>query len=392
MTVFEEVCDDGYMIPTSFDVQKDVLSQPFVVQKELLIQINQIKGVSFLDALVSGRQQRAEDGQLVILAAGNKYRNLQVKLNGSHNVGLNMVALAAQRHVVPFVVLAGIHKVIIYLRVQLFGEFSTGLADGCFADVFRMCGNASVSCLCRTGQLDRRSLTTSIGNEKRDNPLLHPKAASPELSLIGIPGVDMGGVANDVLLLIVANVHCPMYITVSLDVFGGLQYYWCVPEGLHLADEVLSIPSEFILRNVMICDIGELLWLQLNVMIMKLDCGYFSVLMMLAIDVMGTHGYAAPDYIETGHLIAKSDVWSFGIVLYEILTGRRSLERNRPKEDQKLLDWVRRYPIDSKKFGIILDPRLEAKILTAERKIAKLADTCLLRNAKDPPKQEFREN
>ncbi|KAI3818604.1 hypothetical protein L1987_12417 [Smallanthus sonchifolius] len=103
--------------------------------------------------------------------------------------------------------------------------------------------------------------------------------------------------------------------------------------------------------------------------------------------VMGTNGYAAPDYIETGHLTAKSDVWSFGIVLYEILTGRRSLERNRPREDQKLLDWVRRHPIDSKKFGIILDPRLEAQYsLTDARKIAKLADSCLLKSAKDRPK------
>lgn len=102
---------------------------------------------------------------------------------------------------------------------------------------------------------------------------------------------------------------------------------------------------------------------------------------------MGTHGYAAPDYIETGHLTAKSDVWSFGIVLYEILTGRRSLERSRPKEDQKLIDFVRRYPIDSKKFGIIIDPRLEARYsLTDARKIAKLADSCLLKSAKDRPK------
>ncbi|KAI7746030.1 hypothetical protein M8C21_017240 [Ambrosia artemisiifolia] len=107
----------------------------------------------------------------------------------------------------------------------------------------------------------------------------------------------------------------------------------------------------------------------------------------LEAQVMGTHGYAAPDYIETGHLTAKSDVWSFGIVLYEILTGRKSLERNRPKEDQKLLDWVRRYPIDSKKFGLIMDPRLEARYsLTAARKIAKLADSCLLKSAKDRPK------
>uniref|UniRef100_A0A251T686 Putative mitogen-activated protein (MAP) kinase kinase kinase, MLK1/MLK2/MLK4 n=1 Tax=Helianthus annuus TaxID=4232 RepID=A0A251T686_HELAN len=73
--------------------------------------------------------------------------------------------------------------------------------------------------------------------------------------------------------------------------------------------------------------------------------------------------YAAPEYIETCHLIAKKDVWSFGIVLYESLTCRRTVERNRPNEDQKLLDWVRRHLIDSKKkkIRIILDPRLEGR-------------------------------
>jgi serine/threonine protein kinase len=40
------------------------------------------------------------------------------------------------------------------------------------------------------------------------------------------------------------------------------------------------------------------------------------------------------------HLTAKSDVWSFGMVLYEILTGRRSIEKNRPSNEQKLLEWV----------------------------------------------------
>ncbi|KAK4372334.1 hypothetical protein RND71_007718 [Anisodus tanguticus] len=103
--------------------------------------------------------------------------------------------------------------------------------------------------------------------------------------------------------------------------------------------------------------------------------------------VVGTWGYAAPDYIETGHLTAKSDVWSFGVVLYEILTGRRSLERNRPKSEHKLLDWVKRYPADCRKFGMIMDPRLENQYsLNAARKMAKLADTCLLKSAKDRPK------
>lgn len=103
--------------------------------------------------------------------------------------------------------------------------------------------------------------------------------------------------------------------------------------------------------------------------------------------VVGTYGYAAPDYIETGHLTSKSDVWSFGVVLYEILTGRRSLERERPRAEQKLLEWVKHYPPDSKRFTMIMDPRLENKYsLTSARKIAKLADTCLVKSAKDRPK------
>ncbi|XVE76793.1 hypothetical protein DITRI_Ditri13aG0009100 [Diplodiscus trichospermus] len=103
--------------------------------------------------------------------------------------------------------------------------------------------------------------------------------------------------------------------------------------------------------------------------------------------VVGTYGYAAPDYIETGHLTDKSDVWSFGVVLYEILTGRRSLERGRPKAEQKLLDWVKMFPADSKKFSTIMDPRLENQFsIRAAREIAKLADTCLLKSPKDRPK------
>lgn len=75
------------------------------------------------------------------------------------------------------------------------------------------------------------------------------------------------------------------------------------------------------------------------------------------------------------------------MVLYEILTGRRSLERGRPKAEQKLLNWVKLFPADSKRFSSIMDPRLESQFsISAAREIAKLADTCLLKSPKDRPK------
>ncbi|KAF4362555.1 hypothetical protein CsatB_004406 [Cannabis sativa] len=102
--------------------------------------------------------------------------------------------------------------------------------------------------------------------------------------------------------------------------------------------------------------------------------------------VVGTYGYAAPEYVETGHLTVQSDIWTFGVVLYEILTGRRVLERNRPSGEQKLLDWVKQYPADKNRFSMIIDPRLRGDFApNAAKKIAKLADCCLLKNAKERP-------
>lgn len=102
--------------------------------------------------------------------------------------------------------------------------------------------------------------------------------------------------------------------------------------------------------------------------------------------VVGTHGYAAPDYIETGHLTTKSDVWSFGVVLYEILAGRRSIDKSRPKDEQKLLEWVRRHPAGSPRFGRIMDGRLQGRYsVRAAREVAELAAGCLAKHGKDRP-------
>ncbi|KMZ59885.1 putative Kinase [Zostera marina] len=56
--------------------------------------------------------------------------------------------------------------------------------------------------------------------------------------------------------------------------------------------------------------------------------------------VAGTIGYLAPEYALRGHLTEKVDVFSFGVVALEILTGRQNTNPRLPTEEIYLLDWV----------------------------------------------------
>jgi serine/threonine protein kinase len=55
---------------------------------------------------------------------------------------------------------------------------------------------------------------------------------------------------------------------------------------------------------------------------------------------MGTYGYCAPEYIKTRQLTTKTDVYSFGVFLLELITGRRAVDSSRPECDQILVKWV----------------------------------------------------
>jgi serine/threonine-protein kinase PBS1 len=57
--------------------------------------------------------------------------------------------------------------------------------------------------------------------------------------------------------------------------------------------------------------------------------------------VMGTYGYCAPEYASTGKLTIKSDIYSFGVVFLELITGRRVLDNDQPPGEQDLVAWVR---------------------------------------------------
>lgn len=105
------------------------------------------------------------------------------------------------------------------------------------------------------------------------------------------------------------------------------------------------------------------------------------------LQVMGTLGYAAPEYMQTGHLTTKNDIWSYGVVLFELITGRMPLDRHRPKGEEKLLDWIRPYISNKSKFPMMLDPRLNGEFsLKSAQQLAAVANTCLQRDPKRRPK------
>jgi serine/threonine protein kinase len=57
--------------------------------------------------------------------------------------------------------------------------------------------------------------------------------------------------------------------------------------------------------------------------------------------IMGTFGYLAPEYASSGKLTDRSDVFSFGVVLLELITGRKPVDQDRPLGEESLVEWVR---------------------------------------------------
>ncbi|XP_057740471.1 serine/threonine-protein kinase BIK1-like [Arachis stenosperma] len=96
--------------------------------------------------------------------------------------------------------------------------------------------------------------------------------------------------------------------------------------------------------------------------------------------VMGTHGYAAPEYVMNGHLSAKSDVYSFGVVMLEMVTGRKVIDRQRAHSEMNLVRWALPLIRDNGRNShiLLIDPRLYGHYSAkASLKALKLASRCL---------------
>ncbi|XP_020536575.1 inactive protein kinase SELMODRAFT_444075 isoform X2 [Jatropha curcas] len=73
--------------------------------------------------------------------------------------------------------------------------------------------------------------------------------------------------------------------------------------------------------------------------------------------IIGTFGYLAPEYAQSGQITEKADVYSFGVVLVELVTGRKAIDIKRPKGQQCLTEWARPL-LEKQAINELVDPRL----------------------------------
>ncbi|ONK77157.1 uncharacterized protein A4U43_C02F3680 [Asparagus officinalis] len=90
--------------------------------------------------------------------------------------------------------------------------------------------------------------------------------------------------------------------------------------------------------------------------------------------------------LERGLLTPKSNVWSFGIVLLELLTGRKNFDSRHPKEERNIVKWTKPFLSDDCRLSLIIDSRIKGRFPPkAARTVADIALKCLQKEPSERP-------
>ncbi|KAI3471548.1 hypothetical protein Pfo_028198 [Paulownia fortunei] len=83
-------------------------------------------------------------------------------------------------------------------------------------------------------------------------------------------------------------------------------------------------------------------------------------------------GYIAPEHVQPGIGNTKADVYAFGVLLLELLTGRKPFDNSRPKPEQSLVRWASSRLHDSTSLGQMVDPAITRTI--SSKSLSRFAD------------------
>ncbi|KAI9111581.1 hypothetical protein K1719_017271 [Acacia pycnantha] len=107
-----------------------------------------------------------------------------------------------------------------------------------------------------------------------------------------------------------------------------------------------------------------------------------------SLELRGTAGYLDPEYYTTQQLSAKSDVFSFGVVLLEIISGREPLNIQRPRNEWSLVEWAKAY-IRAAKIDEIVDPGIKGGYhAEAMWRVVEVAHSCVETCSRFRPEME----
>ncbi|GLT75300.1 hypothetical protein SLA2020_470340 [Shorea laevis] len=160
-------------------------------------------------------------------------------------------------------------------------------------------------------------------------------------------------------------------LTIALDVARGLEYLHSLARGSFVHRDLK--PANILLGDDMHAKIADFGLVRL------VPDGKYSVDTRIA----GTFGYLAPEYGVTGRVTRKVDVFSFGVILMELITGRKALDETQSEDSLHIVAWFRRMHINKDTFQQAIDPTIELDedTLASISKVAELAGHC---SAEDP--------
>ncbi|KAL0350224.1 UNVERIFIED_CONTAM: Receptor protein kinase TMK1 [Sesamum radiatum] len=164
-------------------------------------------------------------------------------------------------------------------------------------------------------------------------------------------------------------------LTVALDVARGVEYLHGLAHQSFIHRDLK--PSNILLGDDMRAKVADFGLVRLA------PEGKGSIETRIA----GTFGYLAPEYAVTGRVTTKVDVFSFGVILMELITGRKALDESQPEESMHLVTWFRRMHLNKDTFRKAIDPTidLDEETLANISTVAELAGHCCAREPYQRP-------